>query len=248
MTSRPPVIGIVSALEHVKYGVWDVAAFLLSAEYVRSVQRAGGLVLMIPPDDALLNDPGQVLDRIDGLILAGGADVDPATYGADPHPATNGTVPERDRTEVALLRAAIERDMPVLGICRGMQVLNAARGGTLIQHLPDVVEHEEHRRNPGSFDNSEHDVNLDPESLAASVAGEHAHVVHSHHHQAVDELGEGLVITGRSTLDDLPEAIELPSCTFVLGVQWHPEVDHESHVVETFVSRVRELSGAATPN
>lgn len=236
------MIGIVTALEQAHYGVWDVPAFLLSAEYVRSVQRAGGVVLMIPPDDALIDDPSAVLDRVDGLILAGGADVDPATYGAEPHPATNGTVPVRDRTEVALLRAAIERDMPVLGICRGMQVMNAARGGTLIQHLPDLLDHEEHRRHPGNFEDSEHDVDLDAGSLAAQTAGEEHHEVKSHHHQAIDELGEGLVVTGRSTEDDLPEAIELPDCSFVLGVQWHPEVDPGSHVVEAFVTRVRELT------
>src|SRR5581483_6765965 len=160
MTTKPPVIGIITALEQVAFGVWDTPAFLLPAEYVMAVQRAGGLALMIPPDDALTSDAGEILDRIDALILAGGSDVDPLTYGAEPHPMTIGTVPVRDRTEVALLGAAIERDMPVLGICRGMQLMNAARGGTLIQHLPDVVNHEDHRRNPGSFDNSEHDVDL----------------------------------------------------------------------------------------
>ena len=236
------MIGIITALEQVRYGVWDTPAFLLSAEYVQSVQRAGGIVLMIPPDDALLDDPSPILDRIDGLILAGGADIDPDTYGAERHPETTGTVPERDRTEVALLRAAIERDLPVLGICRGMQLLNVARGGTLIQHLPDTLDHEEHRRNPGSFDGSEHDVALEPGSLAANAAGEDVHEVRSHHHQAIAALGDGLVITGRSSLDDLPEAVELPTCAFVLGVQWHPEVDPGSRVVEAFVSRVRELA------
>lgn len=236
------MIGIVTALEDVSFGVWNTPAFVLPVAYVRSVQDAGGLVLMIPPDDALLEDPTEILDRIDGLILAGGSDVDPATYGAEPHPKTSGTVPLRDRTEVALLKRAIERDMPVLGICRGMQVLNAARGGTLIQHVPDVVGNEEHRRHPGSFVGSEHDVDLDAGSLAAATAGEEHHEVKSHHHQAIDALGEGLQITGRSTEDDLPESIELAGCSFVLGVQWHPEVDPASSVVENFVQRVRELT------
>jgi putative glutamine amidotransferase len=242
MTSKPPVIGIVTAVEDVSFGVWETPAFLLPAEYVRSVQRAGGLVLMIPPDDDLLDEPAQILDRIDGLILAGGSDVDPASYGAERHPATNGTVPLRDRTEIALLKHAIERDMPVLGICRGMQVMNAALGGTLIQHVPDVVGNEEHRRRPGSFVGSEHDVDLDAGSLAAATAGEERHEVKSHHHQAIDELGDGLVITGRATGDDLAESIELPGCSFVLGVQWHPEVDPASNLVENFVQRVRELT------
>ena len=129
--------------------------------------------------------------------------------------------------------------MPVLGICRGMQVLNVARGGTLHQHLPDLVGHGEHRRNLGSFDGSEHDVALDGGSLAARAAGEEMHVTKSHHHQGVSEIGDGLVVTGRSTLDDLPEAIEAPERTYVLGVQWHPEVDPASTVVESLVEEAR---------
>jgi putative glutamine amidotransferase len=134
----------------------------------------------------------------------------------------------------------MERDMPVLGICRGMQLINVARGGTLIQHLPDQVGHGEHRRNPGNFDGSEHDVRLDPSSLAARAAGEAMHVTKSHHHQGVDEVGEGLVVTGRSMLDDLPEALEDPDRTYVLGVQWHPEADGDSRVVASLVEHARE--------
>jgi putative glutamine amidotransferase len=125
--------------------------------------------------------------------------------------------------------------MPVLGICRGMQLLNVARGGTLIQHLPESHGHEGHRPNPGSFDGSEHDVRLADGSLAARAAGEVVHVTKQHHHQAIDAVGEGFEITGWSVLDELPEAIELPDRRFVLGVQWHPEVDPDSRVVGAFV-------------
>ena len=144
-------------------------------------------------------------------------------------------MPERDAVEIALARRAIERDMPVLGICRGMQLLNVALGGTLNQHLPDDVGHEDHRRIPGSFENSDHDVRLKPGSLAAVAAGETVHSTKSHHHQGVDEIGEGLIVTGHSALDDLPEAIEAPDRRFVLGVQWHPEADENSRVIGALV-------------
>jgi len=212
----------------------------LPVSYVTEIQRAGALAIMIAPDPELIENPDEMLQRIDGLILAGGADVDPGSYGADPHPATRGTVPERDRSEVALARRAVELDMPVLGICRGMQLLNVALGGTLRQHVPDLVGHDEHRRNPGSFVNSDHDVRLEPGSLAARAAGEELHGTKSHHHQSVDEIGEGLVVTGISMLDDLPEAIEAPASRFVLGVQWHPEADEQSRVIGALVEEARE--------
>jgi putative glutamine amidotransferase len=247
MTSRP-AIGICAALEQASWGVWDRRAAVLAIEYIEAIQRAGALALMIPPDPALVHEPDEMLDRIDGLILAGGADVDPSSYGAEPHPATNGTVPERDEVELALARRAVERDMPVLGICRGMQVLNVAMGGTLVQHVPDEVGHGEHRRHSGTFDDSDHDVRLDPGSLAMLATGEELHGIKSHHHQGVATLGDGLAITGRSTLDDLPEAIEVPGCRFVLGVQWHPEADDHSRVVGALVSeaeRYRNNDGSA---
>ena len=236
MNGTRPVIGIVSALEQAHYGVWDQPAALTPFAYVQAVQAAGGLAILIPPDALVADDPDSVLDRIDGLMLAGGSDIGPATYGAEPHPETRGVVPERDALELALARRAIERDMPVLGICRGMQMLNVACGGTLLQHLPDAVGHGEHRRNPGTFDGSEHDVALDAGSLAARAAGEEHHVTRSHHHQGVDTIGDGLVVTGRSSLDDLPEALEAPDREYVLGVQWHPEADPDSSVVASLVA------------
>ncbi len=216
--------------------MWDQQAVLLSRSYVEAVQHAGALVLMLPPDEVLLEDPGEALDLLDGLVLAGGADIDPASYGARAHPETLDTVPERDRFEIALVRAAIERDLPVLGICRGMQLINVAYGGTLLQHLPERFGHHEHLRVPGTFDGADHDVDLDEGTLAARAAGETHHATKSHHHQGVDRLGEGLQISGSSSMDGLPEALEMPGKRFVLGVQWHPEADETSHVVGALVA------------
>jgi putative glutamine amidotransferase len=235
------VIGICTALERARWAAWDREAALLAYGYLTAIQRAGGLALMIPPDPYFQDDPDDVLDRIDGLILAGGADIEPSAYGAQPHSETRGSVPARDRAEIALARRAVERDMPILGICRGMQLINVALGGTLHQHIPDAVGNNEHRRHPGSFEDSEHDVRLEPGSLAAQAAGEELHSTKSHHHQGVDQIGEGLVVTGVSTLDDWPETIEMPGRRFVLGVQWHPEADEASPVIGALVERAREV-------
>jgi putative glutamine amidotransferase len=235
-----PRIGICTSLTQARYGVWDEPAALLPYVYITAIQRAGGLAVMIPPDEQLERNPDEILDVIDGLILAGGSDIDPALYGADAHPETDPHVPERDRVELALTRRAVERDMPVLGICRGMQMLNVAFGGTLLQHLPDDLGHGEHRRVPGSFNGADHDVQLAAGSLAARAAGEESHATKSHHHQGVDAVGTGLTVTGHSTLDDLPEAVEAPDRRFVLGVQWHPEVDEASRIVGALVAEAQD--------
>jgi putative glutamine amidotransferase len=240
------VIGICTALEQACWGVWDQPAALLALSYVQAAQNAGALVLMLAPDERLIEEPDEVLALIDGLILAGGTDIDPSSYGQPADPNTVETVPRRDLFELALARAAIERDLPLLGICRGMQLLNVACGGTLHQHLPDRYGHGEHRRVVGSFDGSEHDVALRDGSLAAAAAGEIDHGVCSHHHQGVDRLGDGLVVSGVSKLDDLVEAIEVPDRRFVLGVQWHPEADESSTVVAALVAAAARgaLTGA----
>ncbi|MGH2915776.1 MAG: gamma-glutamyl-gamma-aminobutyrate hydrolase family protein [Solirubrobacteraceae bacterium] len=235
-----PVIGITAAFMHAEFGVWSQRAALLPAGYIAAVQSAGALALILAPDAQAADEPDQLLHHLDGLMLSGGSDLDPAAYGAQPDPATNNTAPARDAFELALTRGAIARGLPVLAICRGMQVLNVAVGGTLLQHLPDVVGHCEHRRFPGSFDGSDHDVELQSGSLAARAAGELRHGVKSHHHQGVDRIGAGLVVTGRSALDDLPEAIELPGHEFVLGVQWHPEADERSRVIAALVDAADE--------
>ena len=237
--SSAPIIGLCTALERARWSVWDQQAVLLPRSYVDAVQRAGGIALLLPPDPAAVEAPDALLDLIDALVLAGGADMDPASYGAEPHERTVGTVPERDAFELALVSRAIERDMPFLGICRGMQVMNVARGGTLNQHLPDDYGHEDHRRSLGSFDNADHDVRLAHGSLAARAANEELHGTKSHHHQGIERVGEGLTVSGWATIDDLPEAIEVPGNRFALGVQWHPEVDETSPLIEALVDEAR---------
>jgi putative glutamine amidotransferase len=241
---RRPVIGICTSLEPARYGAWTELAALTPFAYVAAVQRAGGVALLLPPDATAAQDADVWLDRIDGLMLAGGADVDPATYGAEPHPQTGGTVLERDEFELALARRAMERDLPLLGICRGMQVLNVARGGTLVQHLPDDVGHAGHRRNLGTFAGNDHVVTLDEGSLAARAAGETDHRSASHHHHGVDRVGAGLVVTGRAAEDGVPEALEAPGHRFVLGVQWHPEADEASRVIAALVAEARDVVAA----
>jgi putative glutamine amidotransferase len=243
------VIGICAALERARWSVWDQRAMLLPSNYIEAVQRADGLALMLPVDPLIAAEPDELLDLIDGLMLAGGADIDPGSYGQSAHRETVETVPERDRFEIALTRGAIAREVPVLGICRGMQLINVALGGTLQQHLPERYGHHEHRRVTGSFDGADHEVLLNEGSLAALAAGEPRHATKSHHHQGIDALGEGLRVSGVATIDDLPEAIEWaggPSeRSFVLGVQWHPEADRASHVIGAFVAAAR--TRAATP-
>jgi putative glutamine amidotransferase len=234
-TMARPVIGICTPLEQARWSAWDLQAFLLPRNYVDAVNRAGAMALLLAPDAAVVEDPDEMLDLVDGLMLAGGADIDPRAYGAAPDPKTVGSVPERDAFEIALVRRALERDLPLLAICRGMQIMNVAYGGTLHQDLPDLFGHEEHRRVLGSFDDADHDVRLAPDSLAARAAGEELHATKSHHHQGVDRVGDGFVVTGWAQLDDLPEAIELPGNTFALGVQWHPEADETSRLIGALV-------------
>ena len=235
---RPPVIGICAALERARWGVWDQPAVLLPHNYLLALQRAGAVALMLPPDPAVAADPDLVLDHFDGLLLAGGADVDPSFYGETRAPEVTHTVAERDEFEIALARRAVERDIPFLGICRGMQIFNVAQGGSLIQHLPDG----EHLRNPGSFDGAAHPVHLAAGSQAAQAAGEEHHETLSHHHQAVGRLGEELVVSGWADADELPEAIEIPDRRFALGVQWHPEADATSPIIATLVEEAREYA------
>jgi putative glutamine amidotransferase len=235
-----PVIGICTALEQARWSVWDQTAFLLPASYVAALHGAGAIAVMLPPDPAVAADPDQTLDLLDGVLLAGGADIDPDTYGERTrHARTIGTVPARDAFEIAFVLRALERDLPVLGICRGMQLLNVARGGSVIQHLPERFGHTDHMRTPGTFDGNDHYVRLTPGSLAARASGGDRPTTKSHHHQGIDRLGDGLSITGWAERDDLPEAIEDPTRSFALGVQWHPEADPQSQLFRALVAAAR---------
>jgi putative glutamine amidotransferase len=234
-----PVIGICAAVERASWGSWELEANVSPRVYGIAVQRAGGLALLLPPDDAVAEAPDEVLEMLDALVVPGGSDIDPATYGARPHPETHGARAERDRFELALAHRALERDIPLLGICRGMELLNVVLGGTLEQHIERV---DVHRHTPGAF--GDHAVRLEPGSLAARAVGAERTDVKSHHHQAVDELGEKLVVTGWSEPDGLPEAIELPDRRFALGVLWHPEEDEQSRVVGALVDAARERVAA----
>jgi putative glutamine amidotransferase len=231
-----PLIGISAAVEPASYGSWvDEPAVLLPLTYARAVQAAGGIAAMLPPDAEAAEAPDEILDRLDALILGGGADLDPGSYAAEPDPQTRHTNPDRDRFEIGLARGAMERDLPVLGVCRGMQILNVATGGGLEQHLPDRVGHERHRPVPGSW--SEHDVRLAPGSLSAEAAGAERLTVKTHHHQGLAKVGEGFEPTGWATDDDTVEAIEDRERPFVLGVLWHPEEDPGDHVIPSLVGR-----------
>jgi putative glutamine amidotransferase len=216
------VIGLCAAVERARWSAWDQEAVLLPRGYAEAVQRAGGIAVMLPPDPDL-SDPSSYLGFLDGLILAGGADY--------------GEVPDRDAFEIALGLAALDADLPLLGVCRGMQLMNLARGGTLIEHLPDVVGHEDHRLVPGAF--GDHDVRLADGSLAARAAGELRHPTKSHHHQGVDQIGDGFEVTGWAVVDELPEALEDPSRRFALGVQWHPEADPAAREIAALVEAAR---------
>ena len=218
-TSSAPVIGLTTYLQRAVSGVWDVQACFLPGQYLDGVTRAGGIGLLLPPQPVSTDVVDAVLDRLDGLVLTGGIDVDPARYGQDPHAETDTPQPLRDDWEAALAQGAIERGLPLLGICRGAQVLNVVRGGTLHQHVPDVVGHEGHRQGQAVF--LANDVRTEPGSLLASVIGESL-AGQCYHHQAVDVVGDGLVVSARDAAG-VVEALELPDHPFALAVQWHPE-------------------------
>lgn len=224
-----PLIGVSTYLEsRASWGVWELPAALLPAVYPRLVQAAGGLAAMLPPDDP--SHAASVVARLDGLVVAGGPDVEPERYGAEREPRTGPPARERDAWELALIRAALDSDMPLLGICRGMQLLNVALGGTLVQHIDG------HTEDVGVF--GSHPVTPVAGTRYAAVVPEKM-CVPTYHHQAVDRLGEGLRTSAHAT-DGTVEAVELPGDRFVLGVQWHPEMGED---VRVMAALVRAASG-----
>ena len=216
--SPPPVIGLTTYRQQAKSGVWDVPASFLPGRYLDGVTGAGGIAALLPPQpvDGVIAE--QVIQRLDGLILTGGKDVNPQAYGHRPHPATEQPALERDAWEFALLNAALRRHLPVLGICRGPQIINVALGGTLHQHLPDVVGHSGHRVADATF--ASHTARIKAGTRLGRLLGECV-PIRCYHHQGIDRLGRGLIAS--ATCDGVTEGIELIGDDFVVGVQWHPE-------------------------
>jgi putative glutamine amidotransferase len=227
-----PLIGITSYDEPVAWGAWNVEAVLVPSAYVRAVENAGGRALVVPPADVGLEE---TLAAVDGLVFSGGGDVHPETYGAASHEETRGVDPRRDQAELALLRAALERDMPVLAVCRGSQVLNVALGGDLVQHLPELVGHDRHLHTPGEF--ADHDVRVEPATRVGAILGDRA-PVKSHHHQAFGQLG-GHLREAAWADDGTVEAIEDPTRRFAVGVLWHPEEGEDLALFEALVQEAR---------
>lgn len=240
----PPVIGVTCYVEPVDRGDWmQQRSAVLPYDYVAQIERAGGVVLVVPPRADMTDElAGLVLDRLDGLLVAGGADVDPEVYGADPHPAAQQARPERDRTELALVRVARRRGVPLLGVCRGMQIMAVEAGGTLEQHLPDRVGHDEHSPRPGVF--GWHGVDLVAGSAVAALLGEHVEA-HSYHHQAVASH-PGYAPSGHAP-DGTLEAMEDPDARFCLGVQWHPEPGEDDRLFVALVEASRRAASQAGP-
>ncbi|GIF02880.1 gamma-glutamyl-gamma-aminobutyrate hydrolase family protein [Actinoplanes siamensis] len=228
-----PIIGITTYVMPATWGGWnDLPTVLVPRDYAEAVTLAGGRAVLLPPDDR----DADVLRMLDGLLLSGGPDISPRWYGQEPgrHTVTH---PERDEAELLLLEAALDRDLPVLGVCRGMQLLVAAHGGTLHQHLPDVLGHERHRVAPAVY--SEHDAVFVPGSRIAGLMGGDV-TINCFHHQGVADAGK-LTVTGRAE-DGLPEAVEDPDRRFLLGVQWHPEVSRDVRLFGALVQAAAERS------
>jgi putative glutamine amidotransferase len=217
---KTPIIGLTTYVEPAKHGVWDEVSALLPMTYVSAVIRSGGLPILLPPSTT---DPAEAILPLDGLIVTGGPDVDPSTYGAEPHDETDTPRTERDEWEMSLCRAALDEDLPLLAICRGLQVLNVTLGGSLHQHLPEVVGNVDHRPVRGEM--ASNMVTLESGSAVASILGTEAEAL-CHHHQAIDRLGHRMDAVGFAA-DGTIEAVEVAGQEFALGVQWHPEDNAE---------------------
>jgi putative glutamine amidotransferase len=234
-----PVVGITTYLVAARFGAWDTESALVPADYVRAIERAGGRPLLVPPSTDGIDE---TLDAVDGLVFSGGSDIDPELYGHEAHPETKDVARGRDDAELALLRAALDRDMPVLAICRGAQLLNVARGGDLVQHLPEVVGHDGHKEVPAVF--SDHAVAVEEGTLLHELVGEHS-PVKSHHHQGFGRVGEGLRVSAHAG-DGSPEALEAPEQRFALGVLWHPEAGEDARLFEALVAEAARYRAERT--
>lgn len=230
--NRLPRVGLSTYRERAAWGVWDEPVDLLPATYADAVTDAGAAALLLPPSRPGSASAAAVLDGLDGLVLTGGADVDPARYGAEPHSRFGGAREDRDGWETELARAALDRGLPVLAICRGLQLLNVTLGGDLLQHLPDAVGHEGHRPTVGRH--GRHDVRTAAGSRVGRLLGD-CTTVATYHHQAIDRLGACLTATAWAD-DGTVEAVEHDSAAWVVGVQWHPEVHDGAALFAGFVA------------
>jgi putative glutamine amidotransferase len=230
-----PTIGITSYWAEVQLGKWHSRATVTFHGYVEGTRLSGGRPLVIPADPYLVDDPDDVLDLLDGIVFVGGDDVAPELYGAKRHPATGPRNKRRDAVELSLMRRALDRDLPLLAICRGFQVLNVARGGTLVQHLADRIDQLPHRADDSHY--GVHDVVTVEGSRLRSIVGERA-TVHSHHHQGADRIGEGLTVTATAVPDGIAEGLEDPSKRFCVGVLWHPDADAQGSGASLFQALV----------
>jgi len=229
-------VGITTYLTEARWSYWELEAALIPSDYVNAIEQAGGRPVLVPPSVLGVEE---TLDALDAILFSGGSDIDPELYEAEAHPETFGIHRERDDAELALLRGALARDMPVLGICRGIQVLNVGLGGDLHQHLPDVVEHEGHKNDPpGQF--LEHPVRIQPQTRLGRILGERT-AVKSHHHQGLRRIGSGLVEAAHAE-DGAVEAIEAPDRRFAVGVLWHPEAGAETAIFDAFVDEARRYA------
>jgi putative glutamine amidotransferase len=233
-----PIIGITGELEAARWRTWIREAVVSPLSYTRTVERVGGTPVVLPPVPA--SSVPALIARIDGLLLAGGTDVDPLLYEQTAHAQTDPPDHRRDRFELLMIRAAIDADLPFLAICRGMHVLNVARGGSLTQHLPDRLGNESHKPDPVKM--TTHDLQISTTSKLGRVLGASA-LVPAAHHQAVDELGRGLV-TVAWTSDQVVEAVELQGHRFGLGVQWHPEEGDDARLFEALVAAAKPAASS----
>jgi putative glutamine amidotransferase len=231
-----PVIGITTYLVPAAWGAWTMEAALVPADYVRAVSAAGGAPVLVPPGASL----PETLDAVDGLVFSGGSDLDPELYEAEAHPETSGVIRERDDFELELMRAALERDVPMLAICRGSQVLNVALGGDLEQHVPDRIGTDLHKEVNGVF--ADHDVDVLAGTRLASILDDRQDVK-SHHHQGFGRLGSGLREAARAP-DGTVEALEDPARRFTVGVLWHPEAGEDTALFRALVTEAAEYRSA----
>ncbi len=239
--SGRPVVGITAYEEEASWNQWQMSASILPARYTHAIETAGAIPLLIPVQHLEPQDAEVILERLDAIILAGGPDVAPELYGAARHPATGRPRHERDAVEITILRAVSRVPLPTLAVCRGLQVLNVARGGTLHQHLPDVVGHDGHGPDPHGY--LPHEVRLAKGTALAALLGAERADVPTHHHQAIDRLGSELVPTAWAE-DGTIEAVEDSSMPFLVGVQWHPEMGSDPSLLNGLVAAASDRSAA----